>query len=234
MIPALGTRAAWREDFVGEKKGWGSTVLGWFIVQDENAASGAPGEVSADQVPAEAPAEGQAAPAFFQTPPPSAPGGRVDFEAVFEAAGIDAEERDRVAKAIELLASLPADTPTAVKKQIVEASLKAFGVPLEKIIEGGAGQIQALEGYIRAGAADTQKLLEESNERIRKYEEEIQHIRTVMEQRVQEQQAVATSCNARKLEVQRMLEFFGQEAVARVVKASPRLHDPSGQSPSTT
>ena len=43
------------------------------------------------------------------------------------------------------------------------------------------------------------------------------------------QQAVATSCNARKLEVQRMLEFFGQEAVARVVKASPRLHDPSGQ-----
>jgi len=158
----------------------------------------------------------------------------VDFEAVFEAAGIDAEERDRVAKAIELLASLPADTPTPVKKQIVEASLKAFGVPLEKIIEGGVGEIQSLEGYIRAGAVDTQKVLEESNERIRKYEEEIQHIRTVMEQRVQEQQAVAASCNARKLEVQRMLEFFGQEEVARVVKASPRLHDPSGQSPSTT
>jgi len=222
------------EGFVGDKKGWGSTVVGWFIVQDENAASGAPSEVSADQAPAEAAAEGQAAPAFFQTPPPSAPGGRVDFGAVFEAAGIDAEERERVDKAIQLLASLPADTPTAVKKQIVEASLKAFGVPLERIIEGGAGEIQALEGYIRAGAADTQKVLEESNERIRKYEEEIQHIRTVMEQRVQEQQAVATSCNARKLEVQRMLEFFGQEAVARVVKASPRLHDPSGQSPSTT
>jgi len=219
---------------VGEKKGWGSTVLGWFIVQDENAAGEAPSGGSADQAPSGAPGESQAAPAFFQTPPPSAPGGRVDFEAVFEAAGIDAEERDRVAKAIELLASLPADTPTPVKKQIVEASLKAFGVPLEKIIEGGVGEIQSLEGYIRAGAVDTQKVLEESNERIRKYEEEIQHIRTVMEQRVQEQQAVAASCNARKLEVQRMLEFFGQEEVARVVKASPRLHDPSSQSPSTT
>jgi len=217
---------------VSEKKGWGSTVLGWFIVQDENAAGEAP--AGADQAPSGAPAEGQTAPAFFQTPPPSAPGGRVDFDAVFDAAGIDAEERDRVAKAIDLLASLPADTPTPVKKQIVEASLKAFGVPLEKIIEGGVGEIQALEGYIRAGAVDSQKLLEESNERIRKFEEEIQHIRTVMEQRVQEQQAVTSSCNARKLDVQRMLEFFGQEAVARVVKASPRLHDPSGQSPSTT
>ena len=109
---------------------------------------------------------------------------------MFEAAGIDADERERVAKAIELLASLPAETPVAVKKQIVEASLKAFGVPIDKIIEAGVSEIQALEGYIRAGAADTQKLLEESTHRIQQYEEEVKRIRLVMEQRVQEQQGV--------------------------------------------
>jgi len=32
---------------------------------------------------------------------------------------------------------------------------------------------------------------------------------------------------ARKLEIQRVLEFFGQEAVARVVRESPKLSRPS-------
>jgi len=48
-----------------------------------------------------------------------------------------------------------------------------------------------------------------------------------MDQRVQEQQSVTAACNAKKLDVQRVLEFFGQEAVARVVRESPKLYDPS-------
>jgi hypothetical protein len=48
-----------------------------------------------------------------------------------------------------------------------------------------------------------------------------------MERQAQDQQSVTAACNAKKLDVQRVLEFFGQEAVARVVQASPRLHDPS-------
>ena len=130
-------------------------------------------------------------------------------------------------KAGELLASLPAETPVAVRKQIVEASLRAFGVPIEKIIEAGVGEIQALEGYIRRGAGDTQKVLDESARRIELYENEIKSLRTVMEQRVHEQQVVTTSCNAKKLDVQRILEFFGQEAVAKVVRESAKLDDPS-------
>ena len=50
-----------------------------------------------------------------------------------------------------------------------------------------------------------------------------------MTARVQEQQAVARACNDQKLGVQQVLEFFGQEAVARVVRESPRLHDPAGR-----
>ena len=118
-----------------------------------------------------------------------------------------------------MLASLPGETPAPIRKQIVEASLNAFGVPIDKIIEGGVAEIQALEGYIRTGAADTQTLLAESAARIKKFEDEIQRIRTVMDQRVQEQQAVTKACNDRKLGIQQILEFFGQEAVARVVQA---------------
>ena len=74
-------------------------------------------------------------------------------------------------------ASLPADTDAAVKKQIVEASLKAFGVPIEKIIEASVEEIQALDGYIRNGAADNEKLIQESDARIKQYEAEINNIR---------------------------------------------------------
>jgi len=159
-------------------------------------------------------------------PTPAAPGGQVDFPKVFEAFGNDAEEQSRVDRAKQLLASLPAETDAALKKTIVEASLKAFGIPTDKIIEAAAEQIQALEGYIRAGAADTTKVLEEAQKRIADFEEEIRRIKDVMEQRIHEQNAVTRACNDKKLEVQKVLEFFGQEAVAKVVKESPRLVEP--------
>lgn len=206
------------------KKGWGSTVLGWFVVPDEA------GRAETDQAPPPEEGELPDQPPAFVKEPPASPGGRVDFVAVYEAAGLGQDEQARVAKASDLLRALPEGTEDAVKKKIVETSLKAFGVPIDKIIETGAGEIQALEGYIRAGAADTQKLLEESRGRIAEFENEIAHIKSIMEQRVAEQQAVTKACNQKKLEVQSVLEFFGQEAVARVVRESPKLIEPRAPS----
>ena len=203
---------------MSDGKNWGSTVLGWFVVQED----GIPGpEAPPDEQPPATPE-----PPAFVKEPPGAPGGRVDFAAVYEAAGVEREEQVRVTKAAELLAALPAGTDAPVKKQIVEASLNAFGVPIEKIIEGAVQEIQALEAYIRAGAADTQKVHEESEKRINQFTEEIRRIRTVMEGRMAEQQAVIAACNEKKLEIQKVLEFFGQETVARVVRDSPKLVEP--------
>jgi len=217
---------------MSQKKGWGETVAGWFIERDEPAA---PVETDFGDVPVQPPpTENYTSPSptqsVFQKPPPLPAGGQVDFAAVFEAAGVDQEEQQRVARTTELLRSLPAGTDVAVKKQIVEASLKAFGVPIEKIIEATVEEIQALDGYIRNGAADNEKLIQESDARIKQYEQEIQNIRSVMQQSVEEQQNLIKVCNDKKLEVQQVLEFFGQEKVANVVKASPKLHDPSDPS----
>lgn len=209
---------------MSEPRSWGTTVLGWFVVRDGEAHETATPDAS-DQPPVDTSAG--TAPTFFQSPPPAATDGRVDFEGVFAAAGIDHDERDRVERASELLASLPSETPVAVRKQIVEAAMKAFGVPLDKIIETGVEEIQALEGYIRTSSAETDQLLAESRTRIAQLEREIGDVRTVMDQRTHEQTAIAAACNAKKVDVQRVLEFFGQEAVARVVRESPKLHDPS-------
>lgn len=276
---------------MSDRKGWGSTVLGWFVVQgeDSGAAEGAAAEFACSQCgtphdkwepqcvkcgslatvsasaaaaaakksppppaaepaaapsakspaakPAPAPSKpsGKRAPAaaaapepqFFRTEPPAAVDGHIDFDAVFDAAGVDEEERGRVARAIELVRNLPPGTEFAVQKQIVEASLKAFGVAIDKIIEDGVSEIQALEGYIRAGAGETQKLLESSDVQIVALEAEIRKLAAAKEEKVALQQAVARACNEKKLEVQRVLEFFGQEAVAKVVRDSPKLHEPS-------
>src|SRR6185503_16190142 len=218
---------------MSDKKGWGSTVAGWFIERDEAST---PVETDIGDVPepaSPATTESYTTPSptqsVFQKSPPPPSGGQVDFAAVFEAAGVDQEEQQRVARTTELLRSLPAGTDAAVKKQIVEASLKAFGVPIEKIIEATVEEIQALDGYIRNGAADNEKLIQESDARIKQYESEIQNIRSVMQQSVDEQQTLIKVCNDKKLEVQQVLEFFGQDKVASVVKASPKLHDPSEQ-----
>jgi len=209
---------------MSDKKNWGSTVMGWFVVKDQPEESVSDAGVSEADAIREAAQQPEIP--VFNSPPPSAPGGQVDYDQVFEAAGIDAEERGRVSKTLELLTSLPPGTDDTVKKQIVMASLRAFGVPIEKIIEAGAQQLQALEAYIRAGAADTEKVTSEADLRIKQYEEEIVKLRTVMQERVAEQQSVVRSCNEKKLEVQKVLEFFGQEAVARVVRDSPKLHEP--------
>jgi hypothetical protein len=203
------------------KKGWGSTVLGWFVVTEDGDPSNTAGDAAGSpQEPALA----------FVGEIPASPGGRVDFPAVYNAAGIADEEQSRVDRASELLRALPAETDAAVKRRIVEASLKSFSVPIDKIIEAGAGEIQALEGYIRAGAADTQKLLDESRGRLAEFEAEMGRIKSVMDQRVAEHQTVIQACNAKKLEIQSVLEFFGQEEVARVVRESPRLIEPKAAS----
>jgi hypothetical protein len=200
--------------------------MGWFLVQDESGDA-------ANVVGRDDPTTGRRRPAepepqlnVFSSPPPAPTNGTIDFDKVFEAASMDADARQRVARTLDLLNSLPPDTDPAVKKQIVTTSLRAFGVPIDQIIESSAEELQALEAYIRAGAADVEKVVSEGEQRIKEYEQEIANLRTVMQQRVEEQNTVMHSCNAKKLDVQKVLEFFGQEAVARVVHDSPKLQEP--------
>jgi hypothetical protein len=154
-------------------------------------------------------------------------GAPIDFAAVYRAAGIDDDEQGRIDKARNLLSTLPAETPKEVKRQIVEASLKAFGYPVEQIIEAGAEEIQALQAFIEIGQRDTQKTLTETNTRIEALQKEIAQMKEIMERKVAAQYQLTNACNEQKLRVQEVLEFFGQDAVAKVVRESPKLHEPA-------
>jgi hypothetical protein len=224
----------------GDKKGLGKTVLGWFVEQDQGAASATAKPSTAGDADAliakyagaaagSAPAPALTPAAPLAGPLPSVTDGKIDFVQVFEATGVSAEERGRVDKAKELLRSLPAETPATVKKQIVEAALKAFGVSTEKIIEAALAETQALEGFISAGQADTQKVLSEGTARIADLEKEIAQVKQVMQQAVADQEARTQGANGEKLAISQVLDFFGRDMVAKVVQDSPKLHQ--SQSP---
>jgi hypothetical protein len=211
-----------------DKRSWGSTVLGWFVVRGGEAAPGEPGPDGVAAPPESASTTAApTAPLAFDGAIPPAPGGNVDFNAVFEAAGIAGSERDLFAKAAGLLSSLPQGADPATRKTIVEASLKAFGIPIDRIIETGAHSIQTLEAYLVEQAAKTRSVAEESQTLIADYEAKIRDVRALLERRIADQGAVQSSCNGKKLEIQKVLEFFGQEAVAKVVRESPKLVEPA-------
>jgi len=208
------------------EKSFGKTVLGWFVVQE--------GEEQAETPSPEALIAAYADPL---TPPPVELKGAlprvetttstVDFATIYQAAQMGGEEIQRVERASALLQTLPEETPANVKKQIVEASLKAFGVPVDQIIEAGVQQIQALEAYIRHGERETQDVLSQGSSRVEELRSEIEEIKRVMETQIAAQRSLTQLSNEEKLRVQKVLEFFGQEAVARVVKDSPKLMEPS-------
>jgi hypothetical protein len=221
---------------VSDKKSLGSTVLGWFVVRE--------GEDEEEETPEKIiekygkkrveprPVPDEAAPPSLrlqgdvpQVAAGSTPDVRV-FAQVYKAAQITDDAQQRVEKALSLLQSLPTETPKDVRKQIVEASLKAFGIPLDQIIETAAEEIQALEAYIQHGERHTEGILTDASQQIARLESQIAEVKKLMDLQVRTQRGLVKASNDQKLRIQAVLEFFGQEAVARVVRESPKLVEP--------
>lgn len=224
---------------MSDKKGLGETVLGWFVVREEDEGDKQQEEAQPEAIiekfkkkPAPPPPPEQAPPSLKLKPNevPSVTAGTTPddrvFQQVFRAAQITDEAQQRVGKALGLLQSLPTETPKDTRKQIVEASLKAFGIPLDDIIETAAEEIQALEAYIQHGERHTQGVLQDATQQIEKLAKQIDEIKKLMELQVRTQQGLVKASNEQKLRIQTVLEFFGQEAVARVVRDSPKLVEP--------
>jgi hypothetical protein len=224
---------------MSDKKGLGSTVLGWFVVREgEDEQEESPEKIIAKYgkklPPAPPPPHDEAAPPSLrlqgeipQVPAGVTPDQRV-FTQVYKAAQITDDAQQRVEKALSLLQSLPTETPKEVRKQIVEASLKAFGIPLDQIIETAAEEIQALEAYIQHGERNTGAILTDATQQVARLEAQIAEVKKLMDLQVRTQRGVVKASNDQKLRIQAVLEFFGQEAVARVVRESPKLVEPKG------
>jgi hypothetical protein len=164
---------------MSEEKGLGRKILGLFVEQSEGEAEGelpSGGKSAADLV-AELAQQSGAAPAKGAPPPAPGPGltfdkvvapvagAAIDFDAVFKDAGMDGEDLNRVRKSEELLKGLPEATPQDIKKQIVEASLKAFGFDVAKISAAASNQKRALDAYVKVNEQLTAKGITDARRR---------------------------------------------------------------------
>lgn len=157
------------------------------------------------------------------TPAEPIPEVKVDFATVLRKAGLSDDEQARVEKALSLLSSLPAETPLEIKRQIVAASLQAFGIPIEQIIESAALHIRALDKHSLEGQTQTQTFLEQGKRRIAELEKELSRVRSSMQEQQSLQKGLELSCNQKKRRIQDVLDFFGPEAVEKATKLSPKL-----------
>lgn len=203
----------------------GSKILGLFVETDggaEQVSEAEGGKSAADLVAELAQSAGgkgavaappaqpsPAAPAVKFDRVPAAPSGdKVNFEEIFSAAGMDPAELDRVKKAEELLKGLPPETPAAVKRQIVEASLKAFGFDLGKIVQAAQNQIRAVDAYLRVNETATAKAVSDAQAEIQRLNEKIAAMRADIDKRNGALASLSAQAQVRKGEVQKVIDFF--------------------------
>lgn len=219
---------------MAEEKGLGKKLLGLFVESKEGTPEeGTPAVESADKekTPAElvaelagqsAPKKGPAAPMAPPSGPPARPNlpspsgpvtpAQVDFDAVFKTTGLDASDLDRVRKAEELLKGLPESTPVEVKRQIVEASLKAFGFDVAKIVGAAQQQLKALDTWVRLNEQQTVKGINDAQAQIAQLEDKVISLKADINKRTEQLASLTAAAEGRKGQVHRVLEFFNAPA----------------------
>ena len=213
---------------MAEQKGIGSKLLGLFVEKDGGAEASEAPEPTEEKSAADLVAElaSQTAPGGQKHPPaevaPPVPnlkvdkmtapstGDKVDFDQIFKDGGLDPADLDRVKKAEELLKGLPEGTPQEVKKQIVEATLRAIGFEVSKIVQAASTQLRALEVFVKANTDLTLKAITDADAQIRQFNDKIAALRVDIDRRNAQLTARASAATVRKSEVQRVLDFFGQ------------------------
>lgn len=127
---------------------------------------------------------------------------------ILDTAGVGADKRQHVIRAQDLLRALPADTPAAVVRQIVEAAFHAFEVPLAQIVKAAEGEVAAFESFIRATEEKSAEQRVRAEARIAQLEAEILGLRDTLlanEGKLRDLGAAARQEIAR---VQPVLDFF--------------------------
>ncbi len=231
MPPNAGTGV--KDPPMAEPKGIGKKILGVFFETPEGEGEAAPseeGKSAADMVAELANASGaglDATEGVAPPPPPpnlkldkmgaaapAEPGGKINFDDIFTQGGLDPAGLEKVNKAETLLKGLPEATPLDVKKQIVEASLKAFGIDIVTIIQATNTQLQALDLFVKVNSEQTAKAITGAEEQIKQHNDKIAALRADIDKRTAQLASTTNAATARKTEVQRVLDFFGKNKPA--------------------
>jgi hypothetical protein len=160
-------------------KAFGEKLLGIFIEEETDA-----------------PAAPAAPPAPKKTEPrPAPPSG----------SGTD---RDRLAKVMRLLESLPPNAAPDMKRAIVAASLEAFGISIDGIVGAARGALDGLDAQVAEGHAKSDAVRSEAERQIARLAAEIDEIRKRVAETANAQQELARRAASERARVHVVIDFF--------------------------
>jgi hypothetical protein len=189
-----------------EQKGLGKKIKRLFL---EEGDGGAAQTSAADEV---AQIAQEAAPTP-QAPASSATGAQVepaqvDFASIYRTAGLSQEELDEVVRTEKLLHTLPASLPLETQKQILEGTLKTFGIAAERIRQTIARQQRSMVAYAGVVKQDTEKRDAEARAHIEQLRAEALKLERGIEDRARTRAAVELACKNQSEAVGRMIDFL--------------------------
>lgn len=222
------------------RRSLGRSLMGLFIQQDPPAEKGPPPppprrDVSSDSAVDDSPvvepsttntnSEDLNAPVQVRDPVEPA---ELDFPSVLRRYGVTDEDQGSIDKALTLLRGLPNETPVEVRRQIVTASLGAFGVSVDKILEAALLHEAALNRHVQLAEVDAQTAISRVQRTIKDLSDRIEAERRRESEIVVRQQGVVQACSVQRVRVSVITTFFGPAEAERVRATSPRLHDVVG------
>jgi hypothetical protein len=173
----------------------------------QQARSGAP---AAAGPPTAATGPMGGAPPAFAVSAQSAPieAAKVDFAGIFRAAGLTEDETEQVNRATQLLSSLPPGLPIETQRQIVEGTLRTFGVDPGKIRAACQREQKALDTYAMVKRQDLEKRTVEGQKKLAELQAEMEKVQRALEDRAREQAGLELGCRNQKEVVGRVVSFF--------------------------
>lgn len=133
---------------------------------------------------------------------------KLDFPAVFRAAGLADEDLEQVDRAEQLVKTLPANLPLETKRQILEGTLQAFKVNPAKIRQSIQRQQRALAAYATVVRQDSDKRDAEAHARVETLRAEAMKLERSIEERARATASVELACRAQSELVGRAVEFL--------------------------
>ena len=134
-----------------------------------------------------------------------------DIEAIWKAGGVTGQALERVKKAQDLLLALPEGIPADTKRQIVEASLKAFEISIHDIVVGASQELKALQVFVGRTKSETENSNARSKKRIEELQSEIERNRNTIKERDVEIDSLVGAAQEVLDKVTPILEFFERE-----------------------
>ena len=188
-----------------EQKGLGKKIKRLFVEEGDEAPASAAEEVAAIAAQQQA----SAPPSMPSAPPPAGvEPAKVDFANIYRAAGLSQEELDEVDRTEKLLKTLPANLPIETQRQILEGTLKTFGVAPDRIRHTIGRQQKSLIAYAGVVKQDADKRDAEAHARIEQLRADALKLERAIEDRAKQRAGVELACRNQGELVGRMIDFL--------------------------